>query len=78
MGARALNAGISGYLLARHGVLEQIGADLLTESAMQLSGDWWAHTACYATAFIRWPCARSHIESGFAEQSMSDMGFIVN
>ena len=56
----------------------QIGADLLTESAMQLSGDWWAHTACYATAFIRWPCARSHIESGFAAQSMSDMGFIVN
>ena len=80
MGACALLAGVTGYLLAREGVLNTDWLPFSYSPTMRnrLLADWWAHTACYATAFIRWPCARSHIESGFAAQSMSDMGFIVN
>jgi hypothetical protein len=54
MGACALLAGVTGYLLAREGVLNTDWLPFSCSPRMRnrLLADWWAHTASYAAAFI--------------------------
>ena len=54
MGACAMLSGITGYLLARQGVLDTDWLPFMYSSTMRyrFMADWWAHTASYAAAFV--------------------------
>jgi hypothetical protein len=54
MAACAVLFGITGYVLARKGVLATDWLTFTTSPAMRcrFMADWWAHTASYASAFV--------------------------
>lgn len=55
MGIVAVLSGLTGYVLARRGVLDtEWLSDVFPLNAMRyrFMADWWAHTASYAAAFV--------------------------